>query len=212
MSFKFLTNLPSATETVIIIACLHVWTSTSVVLADEANAINHRATTTSKNKWELSPKNAHPRAVALLKDSFYWSILDDDSPFGNDNGADALTAYRKWRNQHRIGTAVDFIRELLTSFQAPLSEWKMLKASDINTFLDQIKGYVLETGDDVIISVAFAELLLDGKIDEEVRTLAQRAIQNEQGLIKWRRWTDPVERAHRLKQMETVLIQASKGG
>ena len=133
MSFKFLTNLPSATETVIIIACLHVWTSTSVVLADEANAINHRATTTSKNKWELSPKNAHPRAVALLKDSFYWSILDDDSPFGNDNGADALTAYRKWRNQHRIGTAVDFIRELLTSFQAPLSEWKMLKASDINT-------------------------------------------------------------------------------
>jgi uncharacterized protein YfeS len=146
----------------------------------------------------------------LLKSAFYWSTTDDDSPFGNDNGADALTFYREWRDHNPHGSPVNLIRELLTRFQTPLAEWKMLKASAVNTLLDQWKGYVITTGDDAIISTAFAELLLDGNIDEKVRALALQAIQNEHDLIRWRRWKNPVERSDRLKQMEAVLLQTSK--
>ena len=39
-------------------------------------------------KSRLSVSIAHPKAIALLTEDFYWSEADEFSPFGNDDGND----------------------------------------------------------------------------------------------------------------------------
>ena len=159
------------------------------------------------DNWALSKSNASARAVELMKDDFYWTCIDDNSPFGNDNGSDALTHYRRWRKANPFGNTTSFLESLCESFQAPLSQWEMIYPNSINTFLDMHKLYVLETADDVLISVAFAQLVLDGKIEPSVRKLAIDAIgkESDANVIKKRGWVDPRARSERLAKMLVVL-------
>src|SRR6185437_14586915 len=40
---------------------------------------------------------ASPASVKLMNQKWFWSITDEDSPFGNDDGSDGLAFYREWR-------------------------------------------------------------------------------------------------------------------
>lgn len=158
-----------------------------------------------------TPKDAHPNAAALMADSFYWSNSDENSPFGNDNGADTLSRFRKWIPQHQDEKPEVFIKEVCESFQAPFREWNEINPSDLNTILDWKKSYVMTTGDDIIISVAFAQLVIEGKVDNSLKRLAFIAIGKEEApnTIKSRGWVNPAERKQRLVQLKKVL-QAAK--
>lgn len=46
-------------------------------------------------EWELAPENSHPKAQAILTDDFLWDCADENSPLGNDTGADILAFYRE---------------------------------------------------------------------------------------------------------------------
>ena len=161
---------------------------------------------------QLSPKDAHPHAAALMADSFYWSNSDENTPFGNDNGADTLSRFRKWIPQHREEKPAVFIKEVCESFQAPFREWNEINPSDLHTILDWKKSYVMTTGDDIIISAAFAQLMIEGTVDNSLKRLAFIAIGKEEApnTIKSRGWINPEERKQRLVKLRSVL-QAAKG-
>jgi uncharacterized protein YfeS len=158
-----------------------------------------------KDTWELAPKNAHPIAAKLLNDKFYWDCTDDDSPFGNDDGAEALRLYRNWRTEDPDGKPVQFIEELLPRWQASLSQWKTISPANAGSILFAGNGYVLSTGDQVIISVAFGQLLLDGHIDSDLRSLALEAIEREKNPHILSHWVVPDERKTRLNKMQAIL-------
>jgi hypothetical protein len=109
--------------------------STQVIRNLEQNA--------PKDTWELAQKNAHPVAAKLMKDSFYWSDVDDDSPFGNDNGADALRLYQQWRLQNTGAKPIQFIEDLLVGWKAPLSKWRSLPPDTAGSVLYAGNGYVI---------------------------------------------------------------------
>jgi len=157
--------------------------------------------------WQLDRKNAHPRAVELLKDDFFWTCLDDDSPFGNDDGADALRLYQQWQSTHRNQKPIQFLNDLLLQMEAPLAHWKTLSPNTLNSFVNAAgDGFVLRTGDQVIIAVGFGQLILDGKIDPELRLLTLKAIDNEADPLMLHRWSVAEERASRLTKMKTIVV------
>ncbi len=43
---------------------------------------------------------AHPKAIKLMKYEFLWDVVDEDSPFGSDEGWDAYYEFRRWRNEN----------------------------------------------------------------------------------------------------------------
>jgi uncharacterized protein YfeS len=157
------------------------------------------------NDWKLSPEKAHPKAAKLLKAEFFWDCVDENSPFGNDNGADALQQYRLWRANNPGGDPVQFIKELLPNWQCSLEKWKQLTPSAFQAPLLE-GGYELETGDDVIISVAFARLIFDGVVGHEMSSLALEAINREQDPGRLHQWKHPDERIERLAIMKSVLL------
>src|SRR5262245_59384656 len=50
--------------------------------------------------WDYLIEHASPKSKGLLLQPFYWECCDDDSPLGNDTGADTFCGYAQWRADH----------------------------------------------------------------------------------------------------------------
>lgn len=156
--------------------------------------------------WELSPKNSHPTAVAILTDDFYWNELADNSPFGNDSGNDTLKLFQKWREKNWMETPIIFLDRLLKDWEVTNDFWNVTDASEAQKLLEQDDFSFIER-DEVIIALAFGQLLLAGKVDAELKRRALLAIERQSlpAIIKFV-WGDyPEERVIRLKKMKSVL-------
>jgi len=53
------------------------------------------------NKYDRDPFNApetaHPRARQLMREEFFWDCVDEEAPFGSDEGWQAYYEFRGWR-------------------------------------------------------------------------------------------------------------------
>ena len=129
--------------------------------------------------WEVTPQTAHPRARQLLVDSIVWDFGDEDSPLGNDTGADTFAAYLAFRHEQPSVGVQQFIRDQLASFEIADTDWDALDLRGLQSALDAGDGFSLLTRDDFIIGLAFAQLLLEGTVDPEVRRRALLALRRQ---------------------------------
>jgi uncharacterized protein YfeS len=154
--------------------------------------------------WELSPEVAHLNARRLLKEPFFWDICDDDSPFGNDTGADTLEFYRAWIEESDDDE--DFLHQLFDQWEVDWERAESIPDDDLNDRLEE-EHYGILTYDDVVIATAFAQLVLEGNISRDVAARATRALrrQSRPEVIAFRGWTDARERADRCALMLEVV-------
>lgn len=147
---------------------------------------------------ELSPENSHPNAAAILTEEFYWDCGDDNSPFGNDTGADTLEHFREWREEHPAENPIEFLDQLL-------DEWDVTDAAEAQK-LRKKDEFSFSLRDEAIIALAFGQLLLEGKVDAEPKRRALLAIERQSlpTIVKfWKEFAE--ERTERLGKMKIVL-------
>lgn len=154
--------------------------------------------------WELSPENSHPNAVAILTDDFYWDEIDDNSPFGNDTGNDTLKHFQEWREKNWTETPIAFLDQLLGNWEVTNDFWEVTDASEAQKLLEQDEFSFIER-DEVIIALAFGQLLLAGKVDAESKRRALLAIERQSLPIITKYWNSAEERTERLGKMKSVL-------
>lgn len=157
----------------------------------------------------LTPESAHPNARALLVEAWFWNVSDDDSPFGNDTGADTLSFFREWRAEHQRAEAEEFLEFLLGRWDVRNEGWECLDGPLLATTLPKNYFHIL-TRDDVAIAIAFGQLVLDGSIDRKIRQLALYALQRQllPEVIRFRGWVDADERRQRLDRMKVIVEQS----
>lgn len=158
------------------------------------------------DEWELSPENAHPLASNKLTQNFFWDIGDDNSPLGNDTGADILSFFREWREENEYRPVKEFLRQILLGWDVENSNWDLLDDAKIEKELKR-DHYSLLTRDDSIIGLAFSQIVLEGKLDEDIKQMALSATQRQMKdiIIKFRGWDNADERKQRLVEMQKVL-------
>src|SRR5947209_15015532 len=93
--------------------------------------------------WDVTPETAHPRARQLLAESIIWNYGDEDSPLGNDTGADTFAAYLNFRAAQPAGAVRDFIREQLAAFGIPDADWDILDEARVKDAIEADKGFAL---------------------------------------------------------------------
>ena len=49
------------------------------------------------------PETARPRARELMTEKVLWDCVDEDAPFGSDEGHDAYYEFRAWREEKQSG-------------------------------------------------------------------------------------------------------------
>lgn len=129
--------------------------------------------------WDVTPDTAHPRARQLLAQSVVWNYGDEDSPLGNDTGADTFAAYLAFRAARPVGGVQDFMRQHLASLGVADADWDLLEEVRLQEALDADSSFAVLTRDDFIIGLAFAQLLVEGTLDSDVRRRAATALRRQ---------------------------------
>jgi uncharacterized protein YfeS len=158
--------------------------------------------------WEFTRKQAHLKARALLNKAFYWDEGDASSPFGSDTGRDTATSYREWCSDKRRAGVRRFLEQLMQGWGLADTDWDVLDIERLQSQLQQDAFQIL-TRDDMVIGLAFAQMILEGKVDPEVKRIALLAVERQSldAVILNRGWENPKQRKTRLKHMREVLMQ-----
>lgn len=114
----------------------------------------------SLSDWEklgIDFRDFHPDARRILDDPFYWDVVDDFAPNGNDTGADILSDLRSWLKRHDAQNTPEFLDDMLNG-------WGLKDDEQVSS--------------QATIGLAFAEIKLRGKCHPEVRTRALAVLES----------------------------------
>jgi uncharacterized protein YfeS len=84
----------------------------------------------------LTTSEVSEQARTLLTQGFYWSPIEDFSPFGNDDGSDAFHYFREWRIKNKSTSPVIFLNQLLEEWDYPKFDLTTLNETEIAEYLE----------------------------------------------------------------------------
>jgi uncharacterized protein YfeS len=137
------------------------------------------------NDSEHDPFNerdlAHPRARELFAEDFFWDCVDEDAPFGSDEGHDAYFEYRNWRRENPAVPLIDCISWILDD---RLDEYTLDLCTDEQIRLDvanpndafMADSWDMFTLDATIIATGFGQLIDEGQIDVAAKPFVRVAL------------------------------------
>ncbi|MDJ1499685.1 hypothetical protein [Xanthocytophaga agilis] len=96
---------------------------------------------------------AHPDALQVLKEDFFWDTSDEFATFGSDEGSDAFSNFYDWKKENPDNEAIVFIRKsLLKDSQVKKED---LVYTDINSTNEETRLTIIEEIDFEIIAICF---------------------------------------------------------
>ncbi|MEC5142743.1 hypothetical protein [Chitinophaga sp. 212800010-3] len=165
--------------------------------------------------YGIDKEHAHPRALALLPEEFFWDCMDELAPFGSEAGETALVGFRDWRNTHGNAPMMQRMKEVIESVgKIELSEYTealtdrdlLIRQKEDPAFDDEQCIFTLDTS---IIATAFGQLVDEGTIDADIKPLVLIAIERQ---IAWAQlsesWSYAEQHIGYLNILSGVLEQA----
>ena len=236
-------------------------TSLLFIACSDGQTNNNPIAATQHNKtmdnFQYTFKSAHPKAQALMTDEFYWSPIEETSPFGSDDGSDAAYGFRQWRLLNKTTSPETYLKDLIARWQYPFFDYNEMDTTKIKEYLNykkelseadiqrQIKtlkdlnkdlpdayinklddkqlrefitssstgmgGLYLLGQDNAIIGIGFAQFVLEGRIDNGIKSLTITAIKRQILPLFINRYDDNYrdKRKQQLTKMLEVIIKAA---
>ena len=119
----------------------------------------------------LAPETSHPNFVKNLTHDLYYDCVDDFSPFGNDDGADALSELERWyRDTKGKDDIMQWLFEYIDSmgFKYSSESTYMVEDIDIIQKLLTEDEFFLRYMDNTFIATAFGQYKITGKLDDRL--------------------------------------------
>ncbi|KPE49094.1 hypothetical protein [Chryseobacterium indologenes] len=159
---------------------------------------------------EIKKEYGANKAQQIMAEKFYYSVIDEFAPFGNDMGNDTFYLYSDWIQENSDKNALLFLQENLKDLGNAYASFDLrTDAKNRNYLIQEVSRlpdqYVaLNRIDSIIIALAFTQLFLEGKIDKGINILAQIAIDRELAFVEfWKE--DGKERSDKLNIMLSDL-------
>lgn len=130
------------------------------------------------------PELAHPRARELMPEEFLWDCVDEEAPFGSDEGHDAYYEFREWRSENPNKPLVECLSWILCD---RLDEYTEALCSDQQVERDLAEpddAFLAEhfdvfTLDATVIATALGQVLDEGRIDPDAKPYVRVAIRRQ---------------------------------
>ena len=154
---------------------------------------------------ELSREDAHPKALEALTEAFFWDANDLGSPLGGDTGRDVLEALRDAVESTPRVRPVTVLDEILARWEVANDSWDVVSEAEVQA-IGEDDEFSLLTRDEAILALAFAQIVVEGRIDAEVRRRALLAVTRQNLPALLHGWGERrLERALRLEKMRQIL-------
>jgi len=165
--------------------------------------------------YGINKENAHPRAVKLIPEDFFWNCTDALAPFGSDEGDVALSEFRNWKKKNPnlptyecIKWAIEDIGEMnISEYNEEILDRNLIKKQiQDDEFMDE---YYICTVDISAIATGFGQLVDEGEIDERNKPIIQLAISRQKIWAELsKNWNLRNEYIQNLNVLERVLKEA----
>lgn len=119
----------------------------------------------------LARETSHPNFVKNLTHELYYDCADDFSPFGNDDGADALSELASWyRDTKGKDDIMQWLFEYIDTmgFKYSSESTYMIENIDVVQKLLNDDEFFLRCMDNIIIATAFGQYKITGKLDDRL--------------------------------------------
>ncbi len=155
--------------------------------------------------------NAHPRAIELIPEEFFWSCVDELAPFGSDEGDMALAEYRDWRKENPTLPTIECLKWTIESVgemdfdnynESLLSGEKIKSQIGDENFDDRQFIFTLDIS---VIATGFGQLVDDGIIDKENKPVIRIALDRQ---ILWSQLQEDWEHAKQYIANLNILKEA----
>ncbi len=168
-----------------------------------------------EDKYGIDIENAHPKAVELVPEEFFWSCIDELAPFGSDEGDTALAEFRDWRKANPKTPTLECLKWVIESvgdmnfadYNQKIVDEKLIRSQmeDAN-FNDHQYIYTL---DNSVIATGFAQLVDEGMIELPNKPIIQLAIERQKIWAELANgWEHSREYINNLQVLERALNQA----
>ena len=133
-----------------------------------------------QTKYGINRSFAHPRAITLIPESFFWDCIDELAPFGSDEGDMALAEYRDWRIEHPDIPTIAALKWVIESVgEMELEAYNRELISEQEVIAQGKENYDVWLLDISIIATGFGQLVDEGRIDEENKPIIQVALDRQ---------------------------------
>ena len=93
------------------------------------------------NSHEISYDNAYPNAQKLMREPFFYSIIDSSAPFGSDDTWETFQELYRWLPSNKSADKIDFIHQQVSYWGYPYFN---LRSLDITEILGYINSSPIE--------------------------------------------------------------------
>lgn len=121
----------------------------------------------------------HPRAVKLADYEFFWNYLDELAPFGTEEAYLAFCELCDWLIDNPDTPIMECFIWILESWDIKIDDFddRIIEDENIQKIIYDLDFYdELMMLDFSIISTGFGQLILEGKIDSDVKNIIQLSI------------------------------------
>lgn len=165
-----------------------------------------------EEKYGIDIDNAHPKAIEIIPEDFFWSCINELAPFGSDEGDTALAEYRDWRKANPNTPTLECLKWVIESVgEMNFADYnqKIVDKDLVNSqledddFDDQQYIYTL---DNSVIATGFAQLVDEGIIEQQNKPFIQLAIERQKLWAELsEEWAHSKEYIDNLKVLERAL-------
>ncbi|MCC7553416.1 MAG: hypothetical protein KO202_02825 [Methanobacteriaceae archaeon] len=130
----------------------------------------------SKDFFGVKP---HKRAIEIANYEFFWNNIDELCPFGSEEGYIAFIELNDWFIDNPNKPILDCFKWLLSSWNINLDDYndEIIEDENVLKIINDLDFDAdLLTLDIGIIATGFAQLIIQGKIDSEVKNIIHLAI------------------------------------
>lgn len=121
----------------------------------------------------------HKRALEIADYKFFWDVSDELSPFGCEEAYIAFCELCDWLIDNPDTPIIECFLWILESWDLEFEDFndELIESENILKIIQDMDFYEdLMSLDYTIISTGFGQLILDGKIDMEVKNIIQLSI------------------------------------
>lgn len=121
----------------------------------------------------------HKRAVEIADYKFFWDVSDELSPFGCEEAYIAFCELCDWLEENPDTPIIECFLWILDSWELGLDDFNddIIESENILKIIQDLDFYEdLMSLDYTIISTGFTQLILEGKIDMDVKNIIQLSI------------------------------------
>ncbi len=177
--------------------------------------MNYNTKPTDEDRAVYDPDFAHPQAVALMPEPYFWDPDDDFAPLGSDEGFEAYQKFYQWRIHNRANSIYPYLLSIVMRNENFYTEF-MCDDDEIALTIANAEDEEMYELDRAIIAVCFTQIIEEGVLDEAAFPLLQKTIYRQakyaattRGVISKEHAEEYVERMLLLGRVISGLRQSS---